>query len=127
MKFFKINIWLRACIITVAAGLHLTELNALASEGGGNWRGTYDVVMIWLNFGIFAFLLVKFLKDPLLNFLRGRKDELALEMNQLEEKREQARMARLAQIAGRPLASAISPVGAGGFGTIGYGIAPKGY
>ena len=50
---------------------------------------TFDVVMIWLNFGIFAFLLVKFLKAPLINFLRGRKDELAREINQLEEKREQ--------------------------------------
>ena len=88
MNFFKtITVW---CVwaVAVAAGLHLTELNALASESGGNWRTTYDVVMIWLNFGIFAFLLIKFLKAPLMNFLRGRKDELASEINQLEEKRE---------------------------------------
>lgn len=76
------------CVIAIAAGLHLAGDNALASEGGGNWRSTYDVIMIWLNFGIFAFLLVKFLKAPLLNFLRGRKNELAREINQLEEKRE---------------------------------------
>ena len=76
-------------MIAIAAGLHLTGINALASEGGGNWRSTYDVVMIWVNFAIFAFLLIKFLKAPLLNFLRGRKTELAQEINQLEDKREQ--------------------------------------
>jgi F-type H+-transporting ATPase subunit b len=73
----------------VAASFHLTELNALASETGGNWRATYDHVMIWLNFGIFAFLLVKYLKTPLINFLRGRQDELVREISRLEEKREQ--------------------------------------
>jgi F-type H+-transporting ATPase subunit b len=73
----------------VVANIHFTELNALASETGKNWRPTYDTVMIWLNFGIFAFLLVKYLKTPLINFLRGRQDELAEEINRLEEQREQ--------------------------------------
>jgi F-type H+-transporting ATPase subunit b len=76
-------------LIAIAASLHLTGINALASEGGGSWRSTYDVVMIWVNFAIFAFLLVKFLKAPLLNFLRGRKTELTQEITQLEDKREQ--------------------------------------
>ena len=89
MNSFKNNTgwWIYA--VLVAASLHLTELNALASETGGNWRATYDTVMIWLNFGIFAFLLVKYLKTPLINFLRGRQDELAREIGRLEEKRAQ--------------------------------------
>lgn len=89
MNSFKNNTgwWIHA--VLVAASLHLTELNALASETGGNWRATYDTVMIWLNFGIFAFLLVKYLKTPLINFLRGRQDELTREISQLEEKRAQ--------------------------------------
>ena len=89
MKLFKTPVAWCLNLVTVAVALHLTELNALASEGSGNWRHTYDIVLIWLNFGIFVFLLVKFLKAPLLNFLRGRKDELSREINQLEEKREQ--------------------------------------
>ena len=89
MKFFRNNTggWIYA--VLVAASLHLTELNALASETGGNWRATYDDVMIWLNFGIFAFLLVKYLKTPLINFLRGRQNELVQEISRLEEIREQ--------------------------------------
>lgn len=88
MKLSKILTSWCVYLIAIAAGLHLAGINALGSEGGGNWRNTYDIAMIWLNFGIFAFLLVKFLKAPLLNFLRGRKTELAQEINQLEDKRE---------------------------------------
>lgn len=89
MKFFR-NIavgWIVA--IMIVAGLHLTGFNALASETGGGWRPTYDHVMIWLNFGIFAFLLIKYLKTPLINFLRGRRDELAGEISRLEEQKGQ--------------------------------------
>ena len=89
VKFFKNNTGWRIYAVVVAASLHLTELNALASESGANWRPTFDLVMIWLNFGIFAFLLVKYLKTPLINFLRGRQDELTREINRLEEKRDQ--------------------------------------
>ena len=90
MKFFKKNDrWLIYAVVA-AAGLHLTEFNALASEtAGGGWRPTYDLVMIWLNFGIFAFLLIKYLKTPLLNFLRGRQDELTGEISRLEDQRGQ--------------------------------------
>ena len=89
MKFFR-NIavgWIAA--VMIVAGLHLTGINALASETGGGWRPTYDHVMIWLNFGIFAFLLIKFLKTPLINFLRGRRDELAEEISRIEEQKGQ--------------------------------------
>ncbi len=89
MKFIKNNTAWCLHAVMIAASLHLTGLNALASETGGNWRSTYDLVMIWLNFGIFAFLLVKYLKTPLINFLRGRQDEFAREINRLEEKKAQ--------------------------------------
>jgi len=88
VKFFKNMGGWGTYAVVVAASLQLTELNALASESGGSWRPTFDLVMIWLNFGIFAFLLVKYLKTPLINFLRGRQDELTREINRLEEKRD---------------------------------------
>ena len=87
MKLIKtIAAWcLKATFL--AAIFQFTEVIALAAEGRSTWRVTYDAVMVWINFAIFAFLLVKFLKAPLINFLNGRKDELAQELNQLEEKR----------------------------------------
>ncbi len=51
MKFIKNNTAWCLHAVMIAASLHLTGLNALASETGGNWRSTYDLVMIWLNFG----------------------------------------------------------------------------
>lgn len=54
------------------------------------WRPTYDIGMKWLNFGILAFVLVKFLKDPLMNFLRNQKEELAKEIQELEEGKKKA-------------------------------------
>ncbi len=63
---------------------------ALASESGSGWRSTYDLVMRWINFGIIAFLLVKFGKKPLMDFLHKRKESLARDIEILEEKKEKA-------------------------------------
>jgi len=58
---------------------------AFASEGGENWRHTYDIAMKWLNFGILAFLIYRFGKAPLMAFLYGQKDKVAVEINELEK------------------------------------------
>ncbi len=63
---------------------------ALASESVSGWRSTYDLVMRWINFGIIVFLLVKFGKKPLMNFLHTRKESLARDIETLEEKKEKA-------------------------------------
>ena len=62
---------------------------ALASEGTAGWRSIYDVVMKWVNFGIFAFLMIKFLKEPLRKFFAGRKTELANQIDALEKEKEE--------------------------------------
>lgn len=60
---------------------------ALASEDAG-WRPTYDLVMKWVNFGILAFVLVKYLKDPIKDFLFGQKAIIAREIEKLETEKE---------------------------------------
>jgi F-type H+-transporting ATPase subunit b len=62
----------------------------LAADNSANWRPTYDLVMRWLNFVILAFLLVKFGKNPLMNMLRQRKEELQREIKRAEEQRKNA-------------------------------------
>ncbi|CAN2049560.1 F-type H+-transporting ATPase subunit b [Candidatus Magnetomoraceae bacterium gMMP-1] len=71
-----------AVIVLFSAG------EILASENGGDWRPTYDLIMRWFNFLILVFIIVKFGKDPLMNFLHGRKKELASEIEQIENKHE---------------------------------------
>ncbi len=65
----------------------ITSTDALAAEASGNWRSTYDLIMMWVNFGILAFVIVKFGKEPIKDFLSGRKAELAREIGDIEEKK----------------------------------------
>lgn len=78
---------LKLLIALLVLGLLLWGQTAMAAEGSASWRGTYDTVMKWLNFFILAFLIVKFGRAPLLNFLEGQKDNVAIEIKSLEEKR----------------------------------------
>ncbi|MCF8068271.1 MAG: ATP synthase F0 subunit B [Desulfobacterales bacterium] len=62
---------------------------AFAAEAEGpSWRPTYDLVMKWLNFLILVFIAVKFGRKPIMNFLCGRKAELADEIRILEDERD---------------------------------------
>lgn len=62
---------------------------AFASEGADNWRHNYDLFMKWLNFGILAFVIYKFGKPPLMNFLYGQKEQLAEEIGSMEKEKNQ--------------------------------------
>jgi F-type H+-transporting ATPase subunit b len=87
MKLFKKMSCGWIVFIIVVVGLCMPGPLALASDTEGNWRSTYNVVMLWINFSIFAFLLVKFVKTPLLDFLQGRKEELSREIKNIEGQR----------------------------------------
>ena len=49
--------------------LHLGSFDAQAADGTGDWRPVFDLVMRWVNFLILAFLLIKFSRVPIKNFL----------------------------------------------------------
>lgn len=71
-----------------AAGLMLMMLatggNALAAGDAPQWRPTYDLAMRWINFVILVFLLVKFGRSPLKNFLGNQKALWANHLQRLE-------------------------------------------
>jgi F-type H+-transporting ATPase subunit b len=71
------------------AGIPFTAALGWAAEGEASWRPTYDLIMMWINFGILAFLLVKYLRAPLLNLLRGEADKTAAVLKQAQEGKEQ--------------------------------------
>ena len=62
---------------------------ALGAENGSDWRSTYDTVMRWVNFAILVFVVVKFGKAPLRNFLVGKKEEISRDINRLEDQKAQ--------------------------------------
>ena len=66
----------------------LTATEVLAADNASNWRPIFDLVMMWVNFGIFAFIIVKYSRSPLINFLKGQKEKVDLNINRIEEKKE---------------------------------------
>ena len=73
-----------AAIVSVLLGAHLA---AAAADSPDNWRKTYDQVLLWINFGIFIFLIVKFLRIPLKKFIAGKQNELERKISRLEEEK----------------------------------------
>lgn len=76
-------------ILAITFCIHLSGTDAFASEGGGGWRPTYDLVMKWLNFLILAYAIVRFGKNPMLNFLHERKDKIAQEIKAIEDQKQE--------------------------------------
>ena len=68
--------------------LHFFGCDAFAAEKTSSWRPTYDLILRWINFGIIVFVVNKYAKAPIMNFLRGQKDKLAKEIQELEDKKE---------------------------------------
>ena len=61
-----------------------------AAEEGKPWRSTYDAVLLWVNFVIFVFILVKYARMPLKNFLHGKKAEIEKQIHKLEAEKNEA-------------------------------------
>ncbi|MBW2407870.1 MAG: ATP synthase F0 subunit B [Deltaproteobacteria bacterium] len=77
------------CLFAVFLSLHLLGHDALAAEKSSNWRPIYDLILRYINFGIIVFVIVKYGKTPIMNFLRGQKDKLASEIKRLEDEKEE--------------------------------------
>jgi F-type H+-transporting ATPase subunit b len=90
VKYVSKLLWVCGGISLGILGLHLCGHEAFAAEKTSNWRPTYDLIMRWVNFGIIVFVLNRYAKTPLKNFLQSKKDNLAREIEELEEKKEEA-------------------------------------
>ncbi len=76
------------CIMAGLLSLHFLGHDAVAAEKASSWRPIYDLILRWINFGIIVFLVLKYAKNPLMNFLRGQKEKVAREIKGLEEKKQ---------------------------------------
>lgn len=71
------------CLITLIV-LDLISPQAWAADSPDGWRPIFDLVMRWINFLILAFVLIKFSRMPIKNFLAGKKEKIAIEIKELE-------------------------------------------
>ncbi|MEJ2724454.1 MAG: ATP synthase F0 subunit B [Deltaproteobacteria bacterium] len=69
----------------VLAGVMLYILigsqEALADTGISSGRRIWNNIMLWVNFGILAFLFVKYAKKPLMGYLRSVKQKVEENLN----------------------------------------------
>ncbi len=89
MNTFKRAATVLCVFLALFLMLHLASSEAIAADEGAGWRPVFDLVMRWINFLILAFLLIKFLRLPLKNFLEGKKEDIAAEIEELETHKEQ--------------------------------------
>ncbi|MEW6672765.1 MAG: hypothetical protein AB1427_13755 [Thermodesulfobacteriota bacterium] len=82
-----------AIIFLAAAGIMsilMVAQPAAAADSPDNWRKTYDQILMWINFGIFVFLIIKFCRIPLKKFVAGKQQELERKISRLEEEKNEA-------------------------------------
>jgi F-type H+-transporting ATPase subunit b len=70
-----------ACVVLIA-------VPCFAAEGGGIDRPTWNMIMRLVNFGILAFVIYKYGKDPLVKFLAGKRASVVLSLEELEKEKE---------------------------------------
>ena len=90
MKAIKNLAGIFCFVLTLVIGIFLLSAEASAADNSGNWRPVFDLVMRWLNFGIIVFILVKYARTPIKNFLLSRRQEVAQEIETVEKKKEEA-------------------------------------
>lgn len=76
--------------VVVVWGFALFVTPVFAQESSSNWRSTYDTILMWINFLILAGVLYKFLKDPMKDFIKGRKRDMEKELETAEKQKKLA-------------------------------------
>jgi F-type H+-transporting ATPase subunit b len=71
----------------VLATLIWCLLQSTTAMAAGDWRPTYDIIMMWVNFIILATVLIKLLRHPLGNFLRTQRDAVKDTLETLENEK----------------------------------------
>ena len=82
---FAKTCWL---VVGVLGAIGAMAFPCEAAEGSGFDRHTWDLAMRYINFGIFAFLIYKYGKGPLVGFLREKRESIALPLAQIKEEEE---------------------------------------
>ena len=77
-------------LVAVFAVLILSSPDALAAETTIDWRSTFDLVMRWVNFAIIAFVLIKFGRKPIRDFLSNRREKIDQQIKTYEQQKEAA-------------------------------------
>ncbi len=78
------HIYIAILIFSLFYAVAGDAMAAAAADTVASWRPVYDLIMRWVNFFILAFILIKFLRKPLKNFLQGQRDDIKNEIEEIE-------------------------------------------
>ncbi len=67
--------------------------DSFAAEKITTERKIYNILMLWVNFGILATVFFKFARKPLMNAIRGMRDKIAGELSAIKKGYEDAKSA----------------------------------
>lgn len=76
-------------VIGLVCGSVLLALPCFAADGVGFNRQTYDLVMRVVNFAILAYIIYRYGKDPLKDFLASKRASVVLSFEQIDEQKEE--------------------------------------
>jgi F-type H+-transporting ATPase subunit b len=63
----------------------------IAAEEAPAWRKPYNIIMLWINFGILVVLFIKFARKPLMDALHGVHDRIKEEIDGIKRQHQQVK------------------------------------
>lgn len=87
-RSLRTHSWRIACL-SICLIVYLFAGQSFAAEEHAAWRETYDLVMRWLNFIIFAAIIVKLGGKPLKAFIGKQREEVSTEIELLEKEKKE--------------------------------------
>ena len=80
-------------ILGVLGLISVLGTDAFAAQKISSGRKLYNTIMLFVNFGILAFLFIKYARKPLVNFLQGESSRVAADLDSVEEQLKKAKSA----------------------------------
>lgn len=89
----KKGLFVSFLVLGVLGLIAVLGTDAFAAQKTSEGRKLYNTIMLFVNFGILAFLFIKYARKPLVNFLKGESSKIAEDLDSIDEQLKKARSA----------------------------------
>ena len=89
----KKGLFVSFLVLGVLGLISVLGTDAFAAQKTSEGRKLYNTIMLFVNFGILAFLFIKYARKPLVNFLKGESSKIAEDLDSIDEQLKKARSA----------------------------------
>ena len=86
-----------ALVVGLVAAVFLDPFEAFAEEGISPGRKVWNNVMLWVNFGIMAFIFIRYAKKPLMDYLHTVRKKIEGNLKDVEAQMAAAKSAMSAE------------------------------